>query len=270
MELSGKKIFVTGGTSGLGLELVRRLLLQGAEVYATGRKLNENLPEKDNFRFIPVDFTDLKNLTETISEFLNEKILFDVVINNAGVLSPPEYQETKDGVEYSFQVNFLSHILINEMILRKKAYNDPLLIIAVTSPVYRFVRPDFTIPRKTDYRPFRIYSESKYYMLLIGDYLKNECLGSNFRFLGFNPGIFGSGIYRMQKPWFRAMYRFAAPFMRSSGKVAESLIDVIKKEDIVFNEIYSGTGHPVIFAHDKAASGKLFCECKEALYRARL
>jgi len=239
MDLAKRKILLTGGTSGLGLETARALLAGGAEVYAMGRKLNDKLSEDPGYRFIRTDFSDMDQLTGTMRELLNSNLRFDLIINNAGVLSPPEYNETVNGYEHTFQVNFLSHLVINEMILKHDAYGDKLNIIAVTSPVYNHIKPDFRIPEKTTYKSFRIYSESKYYMLLIGDILKRDFPDVNFGFYAFNPGTFGSGIYRMQKPWFHILYRTAAPFMRSSSNVAGSLCRVAAREEKEINAIYS-------------------------------
>jgi retinol dehydrogenase 12 len=264
LDITGRKILLTGGTSGLGLEIARILLSGGAEVYAMGRDMKGYSFANDKFRFIKADFADLGGLKKSLSDLLNRNVRFDLVINNAGVLSPPRYQETKDGFEYSFQVNFLSHLVINEMIIRNKSYNGPLTILAVTSPVYKHIKPDFTFPTKNDYSSFRVYSESKFYMLLMGNHLKSEFTSDEFTFIGFNPGTFGSGIYRMQKPWFHIMYKIAAPFMRSPSGVARSLCRVIEEEEYTFNGIYSvnGTKPSVIRAYP-AGADEFLKKCSE-------
>lgn len=66
---------------------------------------------------------------------------------------------------------------------------------------------------------------------------------SELRCIGFDPGIFSSEIYRMQKEWFRILYRIAAPFMRSPDKVAIRFGEVIKREDLTDGAVYrSGKG----------------------------
>jgi NAD(P)-dependent dehydrogenase (short-subunit alcohol dehydrogenase family) len=240
MDLEKKKILLTGGTSGLGLEVAKLLLSKGAEVWAMGRSLKDLNSENHGYRFIRTDFADMGQLIFSLNDLLKDDVRFDLIINNAGVLSPPDYNETKDGFEYTFQVNFLSHLVINEIVMKYKAYNDPLTILAVTSPVFNLIRPDFKLPGRTDYRSFRAYSESKYYMLLAGDILRREFPDSQFGFYGFNPGTFGSAIYRMQKPWFHVIYKIAAPFMRRSSGVARSLVRLLESEEKEFNGIYAG------------------------------
>jgi NAD(P)-dependent dehydrogenase (short-subunit alcohol dehydrogenase family) len=264
LDFTGRKILLTGGTSGLGLEIAKILISGGAEVYAMGRDLKGYSFANEKFRFIKADFADLKDLKASLSDILSQQIRFDVIINNAGVLSPPGYLETKDGFEYSFQVNFLSHLLINEMIIENKAYSDPLTILAVTSPVYKHIKPDFTFPGKNDYRPFRVYSESKFYLLLMGNYLKDEFKSDKFSFVGFNPGTFGSGIYRMQKPWFHIMYKIAAPFMRSPSKVAGSICRLLEKGEYAFTGIYSVNGtKPSVLRSYPVEASEFLRRCSE-------
>ena len=54
----------------------------------------------------------------------------------------------------------------------------------------------------------------------------------NLNCFSFDPGTFSSGIYRMQKRWFREMYRIAAPFMRSPVKVAKGLAELLLEDNI--------------------------------------
>jgi NAD(P)-dependent dehydrogenase (short-subunit alcohol dehydrogenase family) len=240
MDLNGKKILLTGGTSGLGLEVSRLLLSKGGMVCAMGRNLKAPMIRSENFSFIKSDFSDLNNVVNSVNDMIRLNVRFDIIINNAGVLSPPDYRETKDGFEFSFQVNYLSHLIINEMIMRYQAVPDPITFLAVTSPVYKHVSPSFRIPAPEGYRSFKTYSESKYYLLLMGDYLKHKFPESNFMFIGFNPGTFGSGIYRTQNAWFRTLYRIAAPFMRSPSGVASSLCSVLESDRKIFNGVYNG------------------------------
>jgi NAD(P)-dependent dehydrogenase (short-subunit alcohol dehydrogenase family) len=236
----GKKILITGGTSGLGFQLVNHFLRYGYVVYATGRNQQNVLISNVNFHFIKVDFSDLREVSSVIKKLMETSPRFDIVINNAGVLSPPEYTPTRDGIEYSFQINFLSHLLINELIINKKYNSDPLIIVSVTSPVYKYVKPDFKLPDQTSYRSFKIYAESKLYLLLIGYYLYNKYPGKNLKYIGYDPGTFSSDIYRMQKSWFRKMYRIASPFMRSPSKVARILFEIFQEQEMINGVVYKG------------------------------
>ena len=232
------RVLITGGTSGLGFELVKCFLREGFDVFAFGRDEKRLFDRGERLYFSKVDFSDLSDIKRSFQTLSDNGIGFDIVINNAGVLSPPEFTMTGNGLEYTFQVNFLSHLLLNEMIIREKGNDEPLTIVSVTSPVYRYFKPDFKIPDIIGYRPFKSYAESKLYLLMIGEYLLNKYPGKDLKFIGFDPGTFRSGIYRMQKNWFKKMYLVASPFMRNPSKVARILAEILLEQELVTGVVY--------------------------------
>jgi NAD(P)-dependent dehydrogenase (short-subunit alcohol dehydrogenase family) len=261
-----KKVLITGGTSGLGLELVKLFLADGAEVYATGRTMPQIFSDNSRFHFSQVDFSDIKQVETVISLITTSQPGFDLVINNAGILSPHNFTTSKDGFEYTFQVNLLSHILLDDIIVRSMPAGGVLRIAFVTSPVYKFVKPDFIIPQKTNYRPFKTYCETKYYLLLAGSYLKLKYPDKDLRIIGLDPGIFSSGIYRMQKNWFHKMYSVGALFMRSSGKVAGNLHRILNDSIFTENRVYHRSGRrSEPFPPLNGASEKFMEDCCKAV-----
>ena len=233
-----KKILITGGTSGLGYELVRYFIQSGDEVFATGRNSSKLITLGDKVHFIRMDLADLADVQQNIIELLHRVDSLDIVINNAGVLGPHKYTKTKDGFEYTTQVNFLSHLLINEMIVRRKLNKEPTTIVSVTSPVYRYYRPGFKMPVEKDFHSFRTYSESKIYLLYLGGFLRKNYPDSILNCFSFDPGIFSSGISRTKKKWFKNMYTIGAPFMRSPGRVAGKLFDILSGQNAGEEKIY--------------------------------
>ncbi len=237
-SLQKGKILITGGTSGLGLELVIVFLKKGYEVVAMGRKNQALTDYNDKFTFCMTDFSSLRQTSDTVKRICKDH-KFDIVINNTGVLSPPEFNLTDDGHEYSFQVNFLSHLLLNEIIIRNAEWGKHLKIAATVSPVYRIADTDFVlIKSEAGYRSFRAYSNSKLYLALMCSYLPEKHQSVDLKCIGFDPGVFSSEIYRMQKEWFRFLYKIAAPFMRSPVKIAARYAELIEREDLVNGAVY--------------------------------
>jgi len=257
-----KTVLITGGTSGLGLELVKYFLRKGFAVYATGREGKQISGLGESVRFVKVDFSEPADVIKNILSLLAQGIRFDIVINNAGVLSPPEFAICSNGIEFTYQVNFISHLLINDLIIKESDNSKPQIFVSVTSPVYKLVKPEFRLPEPEKYRSFKTYAESKYYMLLTGDYLMNKYHGKNLKFIGFNPGTFSSQIYRMQKRWFRNLYLVAGPFMKGPARVAAALGDVLTGTVILNGMIYkSRNSFTEIESYDKDDARNFIDEC---------
>ena len=237
-----RKILITGGTSGLGFESVKLFLNEGYIVCATGRNMTGNPIKNDDFFFVKCDFSDLSETVSAVNKITELIGIPDIIINNAGILSPPVFTLSHDGFELTIQVNLLAHLLINELIIRRMDSGHCLLITSVTSPVYRFVKPVNKLPDAENYHAFKTYSETKYYLLIMGEYLLKKFPENNICSIAFNPGTFSSGIYRMQKKYFHALYRIAAPFMRSPVRVARNLVKVIINGDLLSGGIYRLAG----------------------------
>ena len=231
-----KRILITGGTSGLGGELVKNFHRRGFHVVTTGRREAPDFGFSERFSYYRVDFS---NLEMTASVFLEIAALhqFDIVINNAGILSPPDYTVTRNGHEYTFQVNFLAHMLADIILLKAIPAEKPLIMASITSPVYKLAKID--INTKRQYNAMQAYSDSKLYQAILCPYLSDSFKGMNLTCCSFNPGVFGSGIYRMRGPVFRLLYRIAAPFMRSPERVAGVLSDILTGKEIEPGVIYN-------------------------------
>ena len=215
-----KNVLITGGTSGLGKSIFKQLVADNYRVVTIGRKeavFSEKMP------FFNCDFSDLSTIPKVVEVFASENMKFDILINNAGILSTPAYKVTVNGFESSYQINFLSHVLITRLLLQNKMLN-PKLIINISSPIYKIgkIYADDQ-SEKDDHGLFQTYANTKLYMALFSKKLADEGYSS----FSFNPGTFSSGIYRSQKKWFQHIYKVAAPFMTSSDRVAKVLCSII-------------------------------------------
>lgn len=237
MNLKGR-LLITGGTSGLGLELVRLFLDNGFEVIATGRRMIEIPEYKDRFSLYRVDFADLAGTSEVFRQ-ISKVYDPDYVIYNAGILSPPDFTLTKDGFEYTFQVNFLAHYVANEIIIHNRFSEKPLLSATVTSMAYRAAEPDFKLfIEPTEYRPWKAYSDSKYYLSLMSRYYSEKYPEKCIRHISFDPGIFGSELYRTQQGLFRMIYKTGIRIMKKPDFSARILSEILMNGEIRNGAVY--------------------------------
>lgn len=238
--MNRKKILITGGTSGLGLEIAKLFTAKGHNVKVTGRSKEKALV-KDSFVY--ADFADLSSVRMAAKNLTADSFLPDIIINNAGTLGPSSYTLTSDGFEYTYQVNFIAHFLLNDLLLNASDAGKEILLVFVTSPVFRLVKPEYRLPEEPDYSVFKVYAESKYYLLLTGAYLAEKYINRKIRILNFSPGVFGSGIFRMRRPFYRAVYSVAQPFMPGPGKPARRLVQLIDNELFDSYKVYKKRGH---------------------------
>src|ERR1700761_5698230 len=113
-DLSGTFAVVTGANSGLGLGLTKRLAGAGADVVmAIRNKAKGEAAAAEIRRQVPKAKLSISNLDRSSLESvaaLGEELAaggrpIDILINNAGVMTPPQRQETRDGFELQFGAN---------------------------------------------------------------------------------------------------------------------------------------------------------------------
>lgn len=93
MQLSGKTVLVTGGTDGIGAQLIRQLRDKGAAVIATGRTAARIAATRaDGFEVIEADLSELAGVQTLIAVLAGRAI--DVLINNAGAGVDHDFRET--------------------------------------------------------------------------------------------------------------------------------------------------------------------------------
>lgn len=221
-----KCILITGGTSGLGRSLVKQFLENGYVVCTLSRNGNSENIQSENYSFLQCDLADLNGVRNVVEELAQMKLTFDVLINNAGLLSPPKRQETIDGFELSYQVNFLSHVFLSRLLL-EKGLLKPGLIVNISSPIYTKGTLDISkIFDSRSYGVLQAYSNTKLFMALFTQKMTEDGLSG----FSFNPGTFSSGIYKFQQKWFHYLYKMAAPFMVSSDRVAAGLFQLVNSD----------------------------------------
>jgi NAD(P)-dependent dehydrogenase (short-subunit alcohol dehydrogenase family) len=261
-SLTGKRALITGGTSGLGRSLAYKFLERGCEVIVLGRSIDKT--SASGLEAMYCDLAELSSVVDLVEQLRTQKLKFDLLVNNAGILSPPIYTETSDGFEMSYQVNFLSQVLLTRLMFKNNLLHDAL-VINVSSPIYTRGRIPLQENSQTNsYSILQDYANSKLFMAMFSEQLASEGLTS----FSFNPGTFRSGIYRTQKDWFHHLYRVAAPFMISSRNVAEKVLQIVEKKTFRSGEIIGKNGRGKTLNHvNDMAKNRFWLNINEQLHR---
>jgi NAD(P)-dependent dehydrogenase (short-subunit alcohol dehydrogenase family) len=120
-DLSGRRAIVTGASDGIGLEIAARLAAAGAEVIlpirnhrkgtAAVARIQQHSPGAD-VSLRDLDLSSLESVAALGQALVTEGRPIHILINNAGVMTPPNRQTTVDGYELQFGTNHLGHFAL--------------------------------------------------------------------------------------------------------------------------------------------------------------
>lgn len=120
-DLTGTRAVLTGGSDGIGLRIATRLAAAGADLVLPVRNVRKGEAAVATIRetvpgaSVTVHAMDLASL-ESVAAFgetlVREGAPVHLLVNNAGVMTPPERQTTVDGFELQLGTNHLGHVAL--------------------------------------------------------------------------------------------------------------------------------------------------------------
>lgn len=128
-------IFITGASSGLGKATAKLFSQKGWNVFATMRNPNNEseLNKLDNITILPLDVTDLDEISSTIKKAISMNTI-DVVFNNAGYgLSGPFEGTTDDQIVQQLNTNLLGVMRVTKAFIPHFRAQNKGLFISTTS-----------------------------------------------------------------------------------------------------------------------------------------
>lgn len=175
-DLSGRLAVVTGANSGLGLGLARRLAGAGADVVLAIRngakgeaavaEIRETVPSA-KLTIKNVDLSSLKSVAALGEQLTADGRPIDILINNAGVMTPPRRKQTVDGFELQFGTNHLGHFALTGHLLRLLRAAPAARVVSVSSIAAKQRGLDFgDVNAERGYKPMRSYGIAKLAQLM--------------------------------------------------------------------------------------------------------
>lgn len=146
-DLTGKTAIVTGANVGIGYEVAKSFAAMGARVIMACRSIpSEPSPQgavdqiiaatgNSKVEWRPIDYGDFETVHAFAEGFLKEDVPLDLLINNAGGQFPM-FIKSKDGMEMTYQVNYLSHVLITTLLMPALAKAKDPRIVNVASNMH--------------------------------------------------------------------------------------------------------------------------------------
>lgn len=120
-DLTGRRALVTGASDGMGLGIARRLAAAGAQVLmpvrnptkgeAAIQRIRAEVPEAD-LVLHALDLSSLSSVAALGRTLREEGAPLHILVNNAGIMTPPERRGSEDGFELQFATNHLGHFAL--------------------------------------------------------------------------------------------------------------------------------------------------------------
>lgn len=194
IDLTGKRVLVTGVSAGLGVETARALASHGAQVIGTARDLAKAAKaltaagvDSKAVELVELDLANLASVRRAADGLNAAHRALDLVIANAGVMAPP-FGLTADGFETQFGTNHIGHFVFVNRIARLMRPGSRLVMLA--SSGHRFADVDLTDPHfeTTAYEPFIGYGRSKTANILFAVEFDRRYRALGLRATAVHPG----------------------------------------------------------------------------------
>jgi NAD(P)-dependent dehydrogenase (short-subunit alcohol dehydrogenase family) len=172
---AGRHAIVTG-PGGLGYETALALAAAGASVILAGRNETKgrgsvvrilNRHPGASVVFERLDLASLASIADFAGQMEAQRKPIDLLVNNAGVMAPPQRETTADGFELQFGTNHLGHFALTGRLLPLLRAGKAPRVTTVSSGAHHTGKIDFDdLQRTKRYSPWLAYSQSKLANLL--------------------------------------------------------------------------------------------------------
>jgi NAD(P)-dependent dehydrogenase (short-subunit alcohol dehydrogenase family) len=197
-----RSVIVTGGNSGIGRHAAAHLARKGAAVTlacrntAAGEQAAEEI-RRSGGGDVRVGRLDLASQA-SVKEFADAwEGPLDLLVNNAGVMTPPRYRQTADGHELQFGTNHLGHYALTGRLLPHLHEADAPRVVTVASLAHhRGRRSVLEANPREGYQPERAYANSKLANILFAFELQRQAAkhGSPLVSNAAHPGIAATNL----------------------------------------------------------------------------
>ncbi|MFE5585486.1 SDR family NAD(P)-dependent oxidoreductase [Kitasatospora sp. NPDC056531] len=198
VDLTGKRMIVTGGASEIGTETVRALAGAGAHVVIATRNpaiAEPILKEFPTAEAVALDLADLRSV-RAFCEGWNGPV--DAVVANAGVMALPERQVSAKGWEMQLAINYLGHFALVHGLHKALLAAEEPRVVAVSSGAQRLHGFDFDDPQfeRRRYDPMAAYAQSKTADVLLAVGISRRWAGDGIVANSCEPGWIHTNLTR--------------------------------------------------------------------------
>lgn len=249
-RIDGKISIVTGAASGLGAYIAESLSKKGASVVladinvkgagSVAEKIRQSV-SGTQITIHELDLADPVSIERFSSWFKAEHRTLDLLINNAGIMTPP-YGRTVQGFESQWGVNHIGHFSLVYHLLPILSSTPGSRLVTQTSIVHRGGRIDLSdINSERSYSPWRAYKQSKLATLLFSRELDHRLRALEIKApicLSSHPGLVNTDLYRNRE----SMRRWLRPFMHGLAEGAMPALRAALDPEAEGGQVYGPDG----------------------------
>ncbi|VFQ79901.1 unnamed protein product [Cuscuta campestris] len=264
IDASNLTAIITGGASGIGLEVARVLALRGAHVIIAARNMDAAREAKElilkgnniaRVDILNLDLGSLKSVKAFADDFKALHLPLNILINNAGVMFCP-FQLSKDGYEMQFATNHLGHFYLTNLLLDKMketakvtGVQGRIVNLSSVAHLYTYkegIRFDM-VNDEAGYHEKMAYGQSKLANLLHANELSRRLReeGTNITVNSVHPGIIWTNLMRHSVLFSKIMKLFTWMLWKNVHQGAATTCYVALHPDL------------------KGVTGKYFLDCNE-------
>lgn len=192
---------ITGSTEGVGFQDALALVSVGWNVIMMGRnqekgaesiaKIKQMIP-KAKVSFEQIDLANLSSIKNFARRMIEKGQAINLLINNAGVMTPPKRLETVDGFELQFGTNHIGHFALTAQLLPLLRKEKNARVVTVSSVANRAGQINFDdLQSKFSYNPMKAYGQSKLANLMFAFELQRQSDMNSWGILSLasHPGV---------------------------------------------------------------------------------
>jgi len=236
---------ITGANTGLGKASAEDLAKQGYTVVLACRSIERGeaavvsiekklaacgLPA--SLDLIQLDLASIESVNDFASSFVKKYSTCDVLLNNAGVMAPPERELTKDGFEMQMGVNHLGHFALTAGLLDPLAAAEKARVVNVSSVAHEFGTMNFDNLQSEGYFGYLGLGWPQYGQSKLANILFTYELHRKLRFAGISnvmtnavhPGYVDTELPRFLPvniyPLFKQLGGLISPVQGAKGQIA--------------------------------------------------
>ena len=225
-DLTGQKIIITGGTSGIGLSIVKELLYKGADVIVLARNLTKANEVKDNLAkqypnksitIIQYDQSDDASIIKAAEVIANEHSDFTAMILNAGIFQKGKLTDVND-IPLTIKTNFVGlKVLLDNLLPKLNGHHRSIFQGSLAAGLHQKKIESLKDKNLSAWQQY-IISKSGVEALF---YYYSQLALDQFSFYLVEPGITGTDIIRDFSAFIRwAGKVFLKVFSHSNDKAA--------------------------------------------------